>query len=131
MNRLIAVIVLLLLSGRLLAAEDSDSYTATMNAQGEQEIFMEAESYSYTPDRIVVRVGVPVVLNVKKKGIIPHDIIIDDPASGLDIKENLGSSTVIRFTPREKGEFPLYCGKSLLFFKSHSEKGMHGVLVVK
>jgi hypothetical protein len=28
------------------------------------------------------------------------------------------------------GEYPFYCSKKLLFFKSHREKGMEGMLEV-
>ena len=91
-----------------------------------------AGSYFFTPDRIVVRVGIPVELSVRKeKGIIPHTIEILEPALGLDVYELLGDEpTVLRFTPTKTGRYDYYCAKRLLFFKSHREKGMRGVLVV-
>lgn len=36
----------------------------------------------------------------------------------------------VRFTPNAAGEYPYYCEKRLLFFKSHRDKGMEGVLEV-
>ena len=93
---------------------------------------MLAKSYSYTPEVITVKAGEPVVLKVKKKGIIPHDLVIDDPASGLNIHKKLSSRGVeIRFTPTNKGEFPIYCSKEPPFGKTHREKGMHGILRVE
>jgi plastocyanin len=37
---------------------------------------------------------------------------------------------IIKFTPTEPGKYEFYCGKKLLFFKSHKEKGMVGTLEV-
>ncbi len=37
---------------------------------------------------------------------------------------------VIRFTPTRVGSYPFYCNKKLLFFESHREKGMEGILEV-
>jgi plastocyanin domain-containing protein len=96
-----------------------------------QEITIDATSYSFTPDVIVVEAGRPVVLTFHKSGFTPHDFIIDDPASGLNIKQSLHSTSVVSFTPMNKGRFEFYCGKDLPFMKSHKEKGMHGVLEVR
>lgn len=115
----------------LALAEESNAFMATTNNEGEQEITMEASSYAFSPDKIVVNAGVPVVLKIKKIGWVPHDFIIDDPDSDLAIREKLGKTTEIRFTPQNRGEFVFYCGKKLPFAKSHKDKGMHGVLIIK
>lgn len=130
MKKLI-LLVALLSTHYLALAEESEVFVATTNAAGEQEVVMQATSYSYTPSKIIVQAGVPVVLKITKHGWVPHDIILDDPASGLAIKEKLGKTSEIRFTPKNKGTFAFYCGKKLPFAKSHKEKGMHGVLVVR
>lgn len=132
MNRLTVFIILLLISS-VTGAEGITPYTAVKNAEGVQEVVMNAKSYSFSPDRVIVQVGAAVELKIKKSGWIPHTFIIDDPASGLDIKEKLSSSkdTLIKFTPEQKGEFAFYCGKKLPFGKSHREKGMHGILEVR
>ncbi len=87
---------------------------------------MHAKSYSFSPDKVTVQVGVPVELKITKSGWVPHTFVIDDPVSGLNVKEKLRSSkpTVIRFTPERKGKFAFYCGKKLPFAKSHREKGV-------
>jgi plastocyanin len=99
---------------------------------GVQRVELLAGSYFFTPDRIVVRVGIPVELSVRKeKGIVPHTIEILEPALGLDVYELLGDEpTVLRFTPAKTGRYDYYCAKKLLFFKSHREKGMRGVIEV-
>ncbi|MEE9342034.1 MAG: cupredoxin domain-containing protein [Gammaproteobacteria bacterium] len=130
MKRLVTLITLILVNC-LAQAEDSSAFQATINANGEQEVRIEASSYTYSPNNIIVKSGIPVVLKINKVGLIPHDFIINDPASGIVIQEKLGKATEIRFTPQNIGEFPFYCGKKLLFSKSHQEKGMHGVLRVQ
>ena len=132
MNRLTVFIILLLISS-VTGAEGATPYTAVKNAKGVQEIVMNAKSYSFSPDRVIVQVGAAVELKIKKSGWTPHTFIIDEPTSGLDINEKLSSSkdTVIKFTPERKGKFTFYCGKKLPFIKSHREKGMHGILEVR
>ena len=132
MNRSIAFAILLVLAVAR-ATEAAEPYTAVKNAEGVQVVVMHAESYSFSPDRVIVQVGVPVELKIKKSGWTPHTFIIDDPASGLKIKEKLSSSdyTIIKLTPAKTGEFEFYCGNKLPFAKSHREKGMHGKLEVR
>jgi len=129
MRKTTTLLASLSLFGTTAAGKDT---AATQEMDGTIHKFnIIAESYSFTPDHIVMQAGVPVVLVVEKKGIIPHDLIIDDPASGLSIKKSLSGITEIRFTPMKKGEFEFYCGKDVPFVKSHREKGMHGILEVR
>lgn len=106
-------------------------YTAAASADDVQQIELVAESYRFVPDHIVVEAGEPVSLVIVKKGMTPHDFIIDDPASGLSIKERLSGTTEIRFTPERTGIFTFYCGKKLPFMASHRDKGMQGTLEVR
>ncbi len=114
------------------SAAGGGAYAAPSGSDGVQRVDLLAGSYFFTPDRIVVRVGIPVELSVRtEKGIIPHTIEIKEAALGLDVYELLGDEpTVIRFTPTKTGRYDYYCAKRLLFFKSHREKGMKGVLEV-
>lgn len=113
-------------------AEHAEPIKAEINESGAQVITIESDSYSFTPDHIIVKAGAPVVFNViNHSGFVPHDLVIDDPASGLNIEQSLDDVTTIEFTPMKKGKFAFYCGKKLLFFESHREKGMHGILEVK
>jgi len=95
MNRLTVFIILLLISS-VTGAEGITPYTAVKNAEGVQEVVMNAKSYSFSPDRVIVQVGVAIELKIKKSGWTPHTFII--PASGLDIKEKARASkyTVIK-----------------------------------
>lgn len=105
-------------------------YAAAASGEEVQRIEMVAESHRFIPDHISVQAGIPVTLVIEKKGVTPHDFIIEDPASGLSIKESLKGTTTLHFTPERPGTFVFYCGKKLPFFKSHREKGMHGILEV-
>lgn len=67
----------------------------------------------------------------KEASIIPHNIVIRAPEAGIDVKESLGTGPkTIKFTPVKTGKYTFYCDKKLLFFKSHKEQGMEGVLEV-
>jgi len=92
------------------------------------------DSYSITPDHIVVKVDEPVTLKVTNKATLtPHDLIIKAPEAGIDVAIDLhgGKSGEVTFTPTRTGTYEMLCDKKLLFFKSHKDKGMHGVLVVE
>jgi len=107
-------------------------FRAVVDPDGVQRAEIVGGSYFFSPDRVVVRVNIPVDLKVRKEpGIVPHDIVIKAPEAGIDFEESLSSDPkVIRFTPTRTGAYPFYCGKKLLFFESHRDKGMAGVLEV-
>jgi len=101
---------------------------------GVQRAMVEADSYDFSPRHLVVRAGRPVELTFRSlTWLVPHNLVIDDPRSGLAIREEIsaGESVTVRFTPMVPGTFAIYCDKKLPFFKSHREKGMEGVLEVR
>ncbi len=116
------------------AAADPFTYEVPLDSDGIQRAVVEADSYEYSPRHLVVRAGKPVELTVKSLTVlVPHNVVIDDPQSGLSIREEIpaGQTRKITFTPTVPGSFAIYCDKKLLFFKSHREKGMEGVLEVR
>lgn len=108
------------------------TYRATVDADGVQRVELVGGDYFFRPNRIIVRVNVPVELRARKETVlVPHDLVVKAPEAGIDFKIDLGREpTVIRFTPTKTGSFPMYCDKKLLFFPSHREKGMEGVIEV-
>lgn len=108
------------------------AFPADIAADGVQHVRIESGGYFFKPDRVVVKVNVPVALSVSmEKGIIPHTLVIQAPEAGIAVDESLSSEAkTIRFTPTAVGSFPIYCKNKLLFFESHREKGMAGVLEV-
>ena len=116
------------------AAADPFAFEVPLDPDGIQRAVVEADSYEFSPRHLVVRAGKPVELTVKSVTVlVPHNVVIDDPQSGLSIREEIpaGQTRKITFTPTVPGSFAIYCDKKLLFFKSHREKGMEGVLEVR
>jgi plastocyanin domain-containing protein len=105
---------------------------ATVEADGVQRVEVLGGSYYFDPNTIVVKVNVPVELKVRKEpGMAPHSIAIHAPEAGIDFSESLSTEPkVIHFTPTKAGKYPFVCDKRFLFFKSHKDRGMEGVLEV-
>lgn len=129
------LIVFLVLAGIAFAqdaGEKKKAYIATVDTDGVQRVTISGGSYFFEPDHIIVKVNVPVELTIKKEsGIVPHNIIINAPDADMDINESLSDKPkIIQLIPKKVGKYPFYCDKRLLFFKSHKEKGMEGVIEV-
>jgi plastocyanin domain-containing protein len=107
-------------------------FVATIDPDGVQRVEVTGDTYYFDPNVIVVKVNVPVELKVKKAGgIAPHNIVIKAPDAGINIEESLSTEPKsIQFTPTKVGKYPFECTKRLLFFKSHKDRGMHGMLEV-
>jgi len=105
---------------------------AVVDSSGIQKVEVIGGDYYFTPNHIIVKVNVPVELIVKKEsGMVPHTIVMHEPDAGIDINESLGNEPkVIKFTPKKAGKYPFYCDKRFLFFKSHRDRGMEGVIEV-
>ena len=105
---------------------------ATVDADGIQRVEILSGSYFFDPNYIVVKVNVPVELKVKKEaGVTPHAIVLKAPEAGIDLSESLSTEPkVVKFTPTKVGKYPFVCDKRFLFFKSHKDRGMEGVLEV-
>ncbi len=118
----------------LLYAKRAHALDVPLDPDGVQRAVVEADSYVFTPQHLAVRAGHPVELTFKSATwVVPHIVIIDDPRSGLHIREELpaGESRTIKFTPTVPGSFAIYCDKKLPFMKSHRERGQEGVLEVR
>lgn len=112
--------------------QEKKVFKAAIDKDGIQRAEITGGEYFFEPYHIIVKINVPVELTVRKKpGIVPHDIIVNAPEAGINFKEDLSKeSKVIKFTPKKTGKYPVYCSKKLLFFKSHRERGMEGLLEV-
>jgi len=107
-------------------------YQASVAKDGVQRVEIVGGSYFFTPNRIIVKVNIPVELKIRKEpGMVPHNIVIAAPEAGIAFDATMeNEAKVIRFTPTRVGSYPFYCNKKLLFFESHREKGMEGILEV-
>lgn len=105
---------------------------AVMGDDGVQRISIVGGDYFFRPNHLVVKAGVPVELTVSKEpGIVPHSLVVDAPAAGIAVDVALDTvPKSIRFVPTAAGRIAFHCKERLLFFKSHREKGMEGVIEV-
>ena len=103
-----------------------------MSEDGVQRLDIVVDSYSYSPAHIQVRAQAPVELTLRSvTSVVPHNFVIDDPASGIELKESVpsGKDVKVTFTPENVGTYKFYCSKSGIF-GSHLEKGMEGTITV-
>ena len=105
-----------------------------MTADGMQRATVMLDSYSYTPNHLIVEAGKPVELTLTSvTTIIPHNFIIKDQSGSLSVEQDVsaGKTVTITFTPTQPGIFPIYCDKRLWPLPSHRDKGMEGKLEVR
>ena len=119
------------------AAEPSQSgppVVIPVAADGVQRATVTLDSYSYSPNHLIVEAGKQVELTLTSvTTIIPHNFIIKDPAGSLSVEQDVsaGKTVTITFTPTQPGTFPIYCDKRLWPLPSHRDKGMEGKLEVR
>jgi hypothetical protein len=105
---------------------------ARIGDDGVQRARILGGEYFFEPQRVILKVSVPVELMLTKEaGVVPHSFVINAPEAGISVDEELyNEAKKVRFTPTAVGNFPYYCRHRLLFFKSHRDKGMEGELEV-
>jgi len=129
----VAVLMLLLGSAGFGQEAAQAPFVAVIGTDGVQRVEITGGSYYFSPNHIVVKVNVPVVLVIKKAGgATPHSIFLKAPEAGIDFAVNLKTEpTNISFTPTKVGTYPFWCTKRApLSSKSHKDHGMTGVLEV-
>ena len=115
-------------------SQSSPPVMISVATDGVQRATVTLDSYSYTPNHLIVEAGKPVELTLTSvTTIIPHNFIIKDPAGSLSVEQDVsaGKSVIITFTPAQPGTFPIYCDKRLWPLPSHRDKGMEGKLEVR
>jgi heme/copper-type cytochrome/quinol oxidase subunit 2 len=119
------------------AAEPSQSgppMVIPVAADGVQRATVTLDSYSYTPNHLIVESGKPVELTLTSvTTFTPHNFIIKDSAGSLSVEQDVsaGKTVTITFTPPQPGIFSIYCDKRLWPLPSHRDKGMEGKLEVR
>lgn len=92
------------------------------------------DSYSYTPNHLIVQSGKTVELLLTSiTTLTPHNFVLKNEAAGVSIERDVGAgrTVTVQFTPTKPGTYTFYCDKKLLFLPSHREKGMEGTLEVR
>ncbi len=130
--RMCFIWLLLAVAATAVAQGEKAVYVATVDPDGVQRVRIVGGEYFFKPYRIVVKVNVPVeFLASREAGMVPHNLIIQAPQAGIAVEADLATEPKkVGFTATAVGQYPIYCGKKLLFFASHREKGMEGVLEV-
>lgn len=132
--RWLLVAVLCLLPGTLQAEGGAESVVLKRDPDGIQRGTLILDSYRYEPNHLVVGAGAPVELVLTSVTLlIPHNFVLRDLDAGLNVSEEVGAgdTATVRFLPSKPGLYTFYCDKKLLFFPSHREKGMEGLLEVR
>jgi len=130
---ILAVAMLLLGCGVAFADQAAEKrVVATLDPDRVQRAQITGGEYYFDPRIVVVKVNLPVELEVRKAGgFVPHNIVLKAPEAGIDFAESLGSEEkIISFTPNRVGSYPFECTKQFLFLESHKDRGMHGILEV-
>jgi len=114
------------------AQSGKEVHVAKVDQDGVQRVRIGGGEYFFKPGHIIVKANVPVELLVSREaGIVPHNLVIKAPEAGIAVDEELGTEPKkIVFTPTAVGKYAFYCSNRLLFFASHRERGMEGVLEV-
>lgn len=123
----------LILAALLMLAGTAVAQDAQLS-QATQVIEITLDSYSITPNEIVVKANTPVTIKITNKAsLIPHNFIINAPEAGIDADVDLraGKSGEATFTPTKAGHYEIICDKKPPLMKSHKDKGMHGMLIVE
>lgn len=105
-----------------------------LSPDGIQQATVLLDSYSYSPNYVVVERGKPVELTLTSvTTMTPHNFIIENLTDSLSVKQDVGAgkTVAVRFVPTRTGLFPFFCDKRLWPMRSHRDKGMEGVLEVK
>lgn len=121
-------------SVRALGETDQEVLVLQPGADGIQRAFIVLDSYAYAPSHISIQVGEPVEFRLENQSFLtPHNFIMDHPDAGLqqDVNVDAGDDVTIRFVAQVPGTYTFYCDKQLLFFPSHREEGMEGLLEVR
>jgi len=127
--KLIISMIIFMFTLSYLATATSSPSSSSVPVTG---IHILAGNYFFQPKHIIVEVNQPIRLSIEKApGIVPHNFILHAPAANLSIEISLDTEPkTVSFTPTQTGRFTFYCDKQILFFKSHRERGMEGILEV-
>ncbi len=128
----VGVMIALQIAGAQAAdvAQPVPPFVVPVAADGVQRATIILDSYSYTPNHVIVEAGKPVELTLTSvTTITPHNFIIKE----LSVEQDLsaGKTITITLTPTQTGTFPIYCDKRLWPLPSHRDKGMEGTFEVR
>ncbi len=107
---------------------------ASISHDGVQRATVILDSYSYSPNHLVVESGKPVELTLTSRTTyIPHNFVMKELSAGLSIEQDVGAGKTIiaNLVPTQPGLFLFFCDKRLWPMPSHRDKGMEGLFEVR
>jgi len=124
------IVLLALVTDATGAAEVIPPTTST--DAGVQQVAIVGGSYFFRPDHVVVKAGRRLELAVRvEPGIIPHRFVLATVSGRTLADVPINETTKVLRFDLPPGKYVFQCPNQLLFFKSHRERGMAGVLEVK
>ena len=106
----------------------------SISPDGVQRATVILDSYSYSPNHLIVESGKPVELTLMSRTtFIPHNFVMQELSVGLSIEQDVGAGKTVtaKLVPTHPGLFPFFCDKRLWPMPSHRDKGMEGLLEVR
>ena len=106
----------------------------SISPDGVQRATVILDSYSYSPNHLIVESGKPVELTLMSRTtFIPHNFVMQELSVGLSIEQDVGAgkTVIAKLVPTHPGLFPFFCDKRLWPMPSHRDKGMEGLLEVR
>ena len=126
--RVLAVAAPLLLS---TAHAQETPTAASAGADGVQRVTIVGGTYFFHPARITARANQPLEITLSiESGVIPHRFVLDGPDGKHLADVPLSTNAQVIHLTLKTGDYVFYCPNRLLWFKSHRERGMAGVLQV-
>ncbi len=108
--------------------------TLIPDQNGVQRVKIVLDSYFYSPNEIIIQANKPVLIELENQSFLtPHNFVLDNAEVGLHhaINVSAGDTVNLQLLLNSPGRYTFYCNKQLLFFPSHNEEGMEGVLEVR
>ena len=108
--------------------------TLIPDQNGVQRVKIVLNSYFYSPNEIIIQANKPVLIELENQSFLtPHNFVLDNAKVGLQhaINVSAGDTVNLQLLLNSPGRYTFYCNKQLLFFPSHNEEGMEGVLEVR
>lgn len=130
LRRILAVVSLALLAGVLFAAcggaDDGGGGSAYVQPKGPatETIDIEAQNFSFTPDKITAEPGIAKINLTAENGI--HDFVFDGAYDGFRLEADGDGGTESSKIDLKPGKYTFYCS-----ITGHRAQGMEGTLTVK
>jgi uncharacterized cupredoxin-like copper-binding protein len=101
---------------------------AVPGGAGDKTVAIEATSFEFSPNRITAPAGSKLLLSVKNRAGMDHNLTLEDATNHrlLELALPAGETVIGDLGVLPKGEYTFHCNKPL-----HTTFGMQGTLVIE